>query len=379
MGSKRQYQRHLKLVYGNPELNTSSEGPSRAFTIDTYAGRGLRVTFKASRNNRGEPDRCTIEIYNLPETLRNSLKLDLEAQRLARAEAQKAFAETPDGIVEVSDERRARNLREISDAFRVNLFVGYGPDATDLTLLFRGDLLDVQPNVRRGGVETITRIKLGDTLLALRDGYMRQSFGAGANLAGVIEGAARAAALDVDAGSKVLISQILPNAVTTKVANGWVAAGRVGDTITELIDQFGLQWWVREGTIYFAAQGATLDDFALQFTEGVDILDYAETGVYDDIRARVLLNPDVVPGRGVRLRMRNTAAGRSASTFATAFEDFGYRIDQADYQGDTHGPAWWADFLGAGADSRILAPSGEFTHSDFTTDDVIAELERERA
>lgn len=361
MGRKRQYQRHLKLVYGDQaqELGT---GPARPFTLNNFAGRGLRVTFRTFRSNRGDPDRATINIYNLPIELRQSLRADLEAQWKARREVQE---ETTDDVV------RADRLRRISDAFRVNLFVGYGPDESDLGLLFRGDLLDVTPSVRRGGKDTITRLMLGDTLLALRDSYMRQAFGTGATLPNILRGAAAAAALPIDEGSERLISIIGPNAVITKVENGWVGVGRVADTITEIIDQFGLQWWVRNGTLYFSRQGSTLSDFALQFTEGLDILDHVEGAVYGDIRARVLLNPDIVPGRGVLLRQKEGPPGD------ITFDDSGYRIDQVTCQGDTHGTAWWADFLGAGSDSRQFAPSGEFLPSTLPTEAQLIELERE--
>lgn len=356
MRRPRQYQRSIKLVYGD-QAQSLGTGPSRPFTATNVAGDGLRMSFTAQRNNRGEPDTCTIDLYALHEKDREAIKNDLEAQWDSRREIQAEHIR--------SDRERARKLKRVADAFRINIFVGYGYNEDDMVLLFRGDLIDVIPNLRRGGVDTITRLTLGDTLLALRDSYMQQTMGAG-SLVAAARGIAKAMAVDFSNQAEVVMSIIGPNMVATKVENGWVGVGRPPDRLTDIIDQFGLQWWVRDGQLYFVGQGATLNDFSIQLREGRDILDFQEFRGRDDVRFRALLNPDIVPGRGIILQ----------DLEGNRLEEFGHRVDRATYRGDTHGQAWFVDAEASGVDSRVLAPRTEFSDQQFTVEDQIALLDR---
>lgn len=358
MQRPRQFQRRVKLVYGDPTGGGLGSGPTVPFTLDSFAGDGPRISFTVERTNRGISDRAFIDVYNMPREFRRGLRVDLEQQWKDRREIQE----------EVSDPReRARRLGRVADSFRFNLFTGYGPDERQLVLLMRGDMINVVPETRRGGVDTITRIELGDTLLAMRDSYMREVYGTGATVTNVLRGAIAAANLEIDEGSEKLISIVAPNAVVTKLENGFVARGRVGDTISELVDLFGLQWWIRDGTIYFVPQGATLTDFSIGLREGRDLLDWNETNSYGDVRGRALLNANIVPGRGLLLQRLD--GGR--------FDEVGHRVNEVRYRGDTRGSQWFAQFQATAISNSLLAPAIEFESSEFTFQDQLDTLERQ--
>ncbi len=357
MRTPRQYQRHLKLVYGQQAGEGIANGPSVPFTITSYAGGGPRVSFNAERTNRGISDRCFIDIYNLNEKFRSGLKADLEQQWKDRREIQEVVRDP---------KTRATRLKQVSDAFRVNLFVGYGASDENLTLLMRGDLINVVPESRRGGVDTITRIELGDTLLAMRDNYLRGTYGTGATIENAIRGSVALADLGINEASDRVLSIVAPNAVITKTENGFVLRGRVGDTISELVDVLGLQWWVRDGVIYFVAQGSTLQDFAIQLRQGRDLLSYTEASSYGDAKGRALLNPDIVPGRGLILQDFN----------GQELDEKGYRVNVTRYRGDTRGQPWWVEFEATNISNSLNIPTKEFTSRERTADDLLDELER---
>lgn len=360
MRKPRQYLRALKLVYGEQD-NPNARGPDRPFTITSKGGDNVRVAFVARRNNKGEADTCTIDIYNLSKEDRESMEVDRETQWRRRLEVQQQ---------ELDTDERARKLKELSDAYRINLFAGYG-DPDTLPLMFRGDLLDVVPVLRRGQVDTITRIKLGDTLLALRDSYMSQVFQAGTRSDNIIRAGIASMGLDAEKGAKAFLSAVGPNATFTKMENGWYAVGRSPDTIDEFVDLFGLQWWIRDGVIYFVSQGATLQDLSIELVEGRDLLDWNESGVYGDFRGKALLNSDIVPGRGLILRVfgeQTRAEGQKSLRVATAI-----------YQGDTHGAAWWVTFEAQGVDTRVISSNKEFIDRETAADQRLVELERQAA
>lgn len=357
MRRPRQYQRRLKLVYGAPGGIGLGSGPSIPFTINSYAGSGHRVSFVVERSNRYVPDKAYIDIYNLRENVRDALKSDLEDQWVRRREVQ---AE----ILDIKD--RAKKLKAISDSYRVNLFVGYGDNDAGLVLLMRGDLINVVPNVKRGGNDTITRIELGDTLLAMRDAYLRTSFGTGATITNILRFASEAAGLSFGEGTEKLIGIVAPNATITKTEGGYVAVGRVGDTISELADLLGLQWWVTDGVLHMVPQGATLQDFSIQLREGRDLLDFVESNSYDDVKGKALLNPDIVPGRGLILQDK---AGVNLDLF-------GYRVNSTKYRGDTRGSQWFVEFEATNISNSLLAPAIEFRNEDIDAADQLAILER---
>jgi len=350
-----QYRRSLRLVYGD-QTSSLGQGPDLPFVVDNFDDDGLRVQFSFKRNNTGTSDRCKIRVYNLPEEQRQSMKQDLETQWRLRKDIQSLTLD----VVE-----RAQRLKRVADAFRVSLFVGYGDD---LQLVFRGDLINMTPGSRRNEVDTVTEIELGDTLLALRDSYMSRAWGPGTTITNIIEASNAALGLDdLGESAKVFISGVSPNAVITKLNNGYGAVGRVADTISEFIDLFGLQWWVRDGLLYFVPQGATLQDYSIQLQEGVDLLSFTEPQIYDDIKGRALLNPNIVPGRGLVLFDED----------GNPLDDLGFRVNKTHGRGDTDGQAWWVDFDASTVDNTLFAPVREFLFAGFTAQERIDLLARE--
>ena len=347
-----QYKRRWLLAYGDQDGSATIP-----FVFSNLEGESLRVQFEFSRNNQAEADRGVIRIYGLSENLTLAIKEDLETQWRLRRDIQNN---------ERDPVQRGKRLKVVADTYRVNFFVGYEKDST-LKLLFRGDLVGVKTAHRAGSLEPVTTLELGDTLLALRDSYMHQIYGTGSTLENVIRGSAAVLDAPIDkASAEVLITAIGPNAAINKIKNGYVAIGRVGDTLTELIDLFGLQWWIRDGTIYFVPQFAVVNDYTLVLREGVDLLDHTRNEIYDNISGRALINADLFPGRGLILK----------DVFNEKLDQIGFRVNRTKTTGDTRGQSWYTSFEASAMENSILAPTLEFSNSAFTGGDLLDQLER---
>ena len=352
----RQYKRVYKIIYGKQDSGLVKF----PFTLDNVDGENLRVQFRFSRTNSAEPDRGFVTIYNLPDHIRKALKTDLEDQRKERLQIQKTFAR--------DDTERAKRLKFNADAYRVNVLAGYG-GAENLELLFRGDLINVT-EIRRGHSEIATQIELGDTLLALRDSYVNQAFGPNSEVLGIFKQIVDHLGLGFDKSSeRYLEASIVANAVITHTDDGMYVVGRPPEIITSFVDLFGAQWWVRDGVLQVVPQGAMLDDFSIKLREGEDLMSYTEQSTGDMVRGRALLNAHIHPGRGLILEDRG----------GDRHDALGFRVNHADYIGDTEGTPWYVDFQASGVNSVLIPPGVSVFGEGRTTDDTLDQLDLRRA
>jgi len=367
---KRQYQRHLKVVFGNPTGSRLGQSPT-PMTLTSYAGDGPRIAFRANRNNRGEADRCTLLIFNPPPEMAENIKqqiVDLrEARKQIQSDYRKPRRQRPyrDGqmqktstdeleIGRLSDTERGRRLEQVTRDYRVSIFTGYGRSEDDLVLTFRGDMTDVTYPMRRGGTDTILKIDLGDTIYALRDSYNRQVLRANTSVLDMISGLFEANGIDTfDAVNYARL--VLPNAVVSQIRNRYYVVGRLPDTIPGFIELLGAQWWVQDSRLYLAPQGATLPDFAIWLTEGQDLLDFTEPRDRGDYQGRAQLNGNIVPGRQLILRDFD---GKLISPQ-------GFRVQTTDVRADTRGPAWHTTFECTNTELNLAAQADEFVSPSF--------------
>lgn len=132
---------------------------------------------------------------------------------------------------------------------------------------------------------------------------------------------------------------------------------------------YGLQWWQRDGQIYYVAQGAVTKDFSIVLQEGVDLIGAPEVMGFDDVKGVALLNPRLFPGRGMFVVKKprpfdipnnkiNPITGLRGEHVGSTN---GLRCEVVNYVGDTHGQAWYTFFEARAATSAISAPSLEFT------------------
>lgn len=283
----------------------------------TYArDEGPRIAFDLQRSIRGEVDQGTIRIWNLPKDVTDRIVADQDTFRSNVREILKA---------RFDDKERARRLKTTMESHIVELWAGYGDSPQ---LMFRGDPITIRPRIRDGR-DYITEIDIGDGYVVLNEQQLAKSFGVGETPANLLAFMSALVDADGDDGKiRASIGLLAPNAVTARLANGWVGQGRPIENISSMADLLGLYWWVRDGKIEFIERNKYLPDFAVRLDAKTNLI---STGRADDGRTRFfqcLLAPQIHPGRAVEIIDEDGTVFRS-------------RVLQTTIAGDTHGDEWY--------------------------------------
>jgi len=331
------------------------------FTAANLDDNGLRIAFKFTRNTLSEPDQGSIQIYNLAHRTRKQLEIVFQELKDARKELLNNTL--------LPSLNRGSALKALEDQFKVRCFAGYNKLPEQI---FQGNIVDLQ-NKRASSTDWVTEIRVGDGLTAYREGYISESFAPGVTIENFRKVLEIATSFTSSADSEATIKAIAPNAVVTATANGIVAVGRAPDVLDEVAAMYGLQWWHRDGQIYYVAQGAVTKDFSIVVQEGVDLISAPEVKAFGDVKGTTLLNARIFPGRGMFVVKKpvpfdipnnkiNPITGLRGEHVGSTN---GLRCEVATYIGDLYGQPWYTIFEARAATQAIVAPSLEFTDADF--------------
>jgi hypothetical protein len=142
-----------------------------------------------------------------------------------------------------------------------------------------------------------------------------------------------------------------------ELRNGAFVQGGIARNIDALVARYGVQWFIRDGEFFMMPRKSLIDDFALRLDEGDNLLRPLGKVNGEDIQFTMLLDGDMLPGRGFKIF---DTKGQPTSTF-------GYRADDVRYVGDTHGNPWYCIVQGSRIDEdfdvehRALTPDQAFT------------------
>ena len=236
------------------------------------------VSFTVKRSLSPRPGTCELKIYNL----------------------------SPDRRAALTGSRRPP----------VALSAGYDPPP----LLFAGDARKVE--VTRDGPDWVTSITAGDGEHAIRTARASVSFAPGTSLADV----ARSLGRSMGVGVGTLDTHLA--GTTQTLAEGGVVRGLASAELSRVCASLGLSWSVQDGVLQVLPLGGALSRVAVELGPDSGLVGSPERSKGHTIKARALLIPDLVPGRLVSL----------ASEVARGT----YRIENAEYTGDTRGQEWYA-------------------------------------
>jgi hypothetical protein len=304
---------------------------------------GPRIAFAGNRSIQAEPDQMTVRIWNLPKSLTDRLVAEHDMFRSNlrtiqggttifsnREQTVAGTARTPAYKINrpeelrITDQERSKRLRNLLEQHIVEVWAGYGASSQ---MIFRGDIVALRPRIR-DGEDYVCEIDLGDGFVVLQEQWMAQVYGVGETPANLI--ALHGALVDAqgdDAKIRAAIGIVAPNAITARLASGYVGSGRPIDAIDEVAEFLGLTWWVRDGRLEFIARGSFLPDFAVVLDASTSLMN---TSLTDDGRYRgfqCVLTPQVHPGRAIRIVDEQG-------------QIFNGRVLQTKISGDTHGDEW---------------------------------------
>jgi hypothetical protein len=325
--------RKVTIEYGQ-EVEGSAYGPLQPWSLTSEGDEDYRVQFRFTRTNTNSADTGRIRIYNLPPEFVASI-------RNGTREANADRASIMDDVRWRDDmDRRNAELRELAQANIVKVYAGY-QDGTKQ--IFQGDITDLDVNSMGSDVDTITSINLGDAIIPLKFGWLNKSFDGNTKLADLLTSIITSSGILPSKQSLDFMDNVLPGVEVLEFRNGAIVQGDIKPNVDAIVARYGVQWFIRNGEFYLMPRGSLIDDFAIRLDMGDNLLRPLSELDGDDISFTMLLDGDVLPGRGFRIY---DELGKPTS-------NYGYRADTVDYIGDTHANPWYCMVKG----SRIEDPA----------------------
>ena len=254
-------------------------------------------------------------------TTRISFEIRKGEQGSAATQAGAQSNKSTVSIWNLSEDSRGIIEREIGSGVMV-LEAGY---SGQLATLFAGDIALVE--MRRNGPDIETRIEAGDGERNLVDAHIELSLGPGATDSQIVDSALRALGL-----GRGVISGI----PAARRSNGFAYSGPVADLLDQIARKNGLAWSVQGGAVQIRQEGDTSGRTAILLSDQTGLVGIPNK-TEDGFKAECLLNPELEPGRLVRIQ----------SALLTG--EVTYEVKGVEHIGDTHGEKWMTTVWGSQA------------------------------
>lgn len=275
------FNRQFAVTVGTTRIATRNQ--ERAHSM-------LRIAFKVEKSTRREPNKVELSIWNLSEQTRKELHL-------------------PKFVP-------------------VEIQVGY---TGKVFTIFTGDLTYVQS--ARQGADWVTKLQAGDGTKQLRTARITESFAPGVTIVDVAKRAADKLGLPL--GN--LLDKINGGSVrgkTDSFPKGYQMSGKAEDELDKVLRTMGFEWSVQDGKLQVAEPGKAVDATIVSLSPDTGLVGSPEKGEKGVIKFRSLMQPDLAPGKTVRLTSRDNPGGAD------------FKIERVVYTGDTFGTDWYIDIEG---------------------------------
>lgn len=256
----------------------------------------LRCVFKVKKNLKPDPNTCEIQIYNLAP---NSRKVLEGATKLV-----------------------------------VRLEAGY--EETGVSQLYLGEVRSASTSWQGG--DSVTTITTGDSEKDIQEARIHVSVGPGVPVEVALTAIVRS--LGVGPGNVASAVQLLKTkGVAAMFGPGTAISGNAARELSDFCRSAGLEWSLQDGNIQILDRNKPLSELAIELSSatgliGSPTIDFnaASKKVVGGnlVKAKALLIPELAPGRKVSFSSRDVNGG--------------YRIEDVEYKGDTHGPEWQVEF-----------------------------------
>lgn len=262
-------------------------------TVEDMATSSIDVAFKATRSLFARAGTCELTLFNLSPDHRALIQSYRQVPR-------------PDGT--------------LKRAF-VRVEAGYvDPGAA---VIFQGDVRRVQTG--REGPDWTTKITAGDGEDALHAARGARAFGPSATLSDVLRYAAETMGVGLGNLDAAIAGRGLDR-VGGIFPGGTVVHGPVARELHHLLRSAGLEWSIQGGVLQVLPRGGQLNRAAVVLSPDTGLLETPEVGINRVVRAKALMNPDLVPGVQVQVD----------SGVVKGF----YRVESCEYAGETRGNEW---------------------------------------
>jgi hypothetical protein len=196
----------------------------------------------------------------------------------------------------------------------------------NISQIFGGDLQF--GSTVRDGSDWITTIQSGDGSKAYKSARISKSFAGPVPVERVLEVVGKS--LGVDLGN--LLKKVDKGSLRDKFkefSNGVVLKGKSEKVFQEIVKSMGYSASIQDEEIQMLEPGETIGGKAILLSPGTGLIGSPEPGEEGIVKARSLLQPGLLPGRGVKIEAREV--------------DGFFRVDKVVFSGDTWGDDWYSD------------------------------------
>lgn len=218
-----------------------------------------RIVFQVDKNLENSSNKATMALYNLSSDSR--------------------------GLLEKSAPAHQGNIGELA-----RLEAGYD---NQLALIFLGNITKVSHS--RSGPDIVTTVECGDGEVAIRNARLNLSFKAGVTRAAVAKAA-------IDALKALGVTEGKIEAFTPRVYKaGFSYYGGAAGLLNQLCETQGYEWSIQDSSLQIIKQRGSTGQDAVLLTKDTGMIGLP-TKVPKGFQAKSLLNPEIRPGRKIRLK-----------------------------------------------------------------------------
>lgn len=268
-------------------------------------------------------------------SFKNRLVFNVESTSVAASNKAKI------DIYNISQE--SRNFLEQKDLI-VILKAGYQDNTSTI---FFGDV--IRREVNRNGPDIPVTLECGDAENILGTAHIEIGFGPGITNVQIIEQAA----------AKLLLSSGIQKGVkTVQYQNGFTFSGLVTDLLKQLTEEVGVEHLIRNGELVILPILETDDQEAVLITQNTGLIGFP-TKTIDGLQFTSLLNPELMPGRAVKVESKQfqgefgVRAEIVASASLVASGDV-LKARKVTHNGDTADGPWFTEVEGFAPGSGSL-------------------------
>jgi hypothetical protein len=219
-----------------------------------------------------------------------------------------------------------RNRKYLRDQVRVPVTLKAGYENA-MGLLFRGDLSEAFSE--REGPDWVTTIRSGDGLESLQSSRINKSFKAGTPIIDILKEISTSLGINVGDAIAFLEKRGF-SSNNKKLLNGAVLSGSASNELDKWLKSVGLEGSVQDGALQVLVSGQALERTAVLLSSETGLIGSPEVSSKGILRARSLLNPDLFPGRKIKVESKEIKEPQ-------------FRIARVIFSGETFGQDWYVD------------------------------------
>jgi hypothetical protein len=244
----------------------------------------LKAVFKVTKTTKKEPNKAEVAIFNLKKENRIALQ-----------------------------ERKQPTTIE----------AGY---LDNISQIFSGDL-EFGEN-KKDGRHWITTLQAGDGSQKYKTSRINTSLKGPAQVGDVLKTAADAMGINPGNLQDAVGAGSLRGSLK-EFTNGIVLSGKAELNVDKIAKSMGLRWSIQDGGFLFLGPDDFIGEQATVLAPGTGLIGSPEPGEDGIVKARSLLQPNLLPGHRVQIQ--------------SAEVDGFFRIEKAVFTGDTRGGDWYTD------------------------------------